>query len=102
MIKDIRSVLSENIGLSFNQNYTRAKRGMVSMQVLAEIEEVVEYFQVSTRADNELTDPSAPVSSSDIASKKALLLSKWRGRIQWVPKEVKVYRQILVNFVPIL
>lgn len=40
MIKDIRSTLSEHIGLSLNQNFSRAKRGMVSMQVLAEIEEV--------------------------------------------------------------
>lgn len=37
--------------------------------------------------------------SADIDSKKALLLSKWQGRFKWVPKEVKVYRQILVNSV---
>jgi hypothetical protein len=40
MVKEIRSTLSENIGFSLGQNYSRAKRGMVSMQVLAEIEEV--------------------------------------------------------------
>ena len=34
--------------------------------------------------------------SADIDSKKTLLLSKWQGRFKWVPKEVKVYRQILV------
>lgn len=41
MIKDLRSVLSENIGFALNQNYSRAKRGMVAMQVLAELEEVL-------------------------------------------------------------
>ena len=40
-----------------------------------------------------------PAHTTDIASRKAVLLSKWRGRLKWVPKEVKVYRQLLVRSV---
>ena len=31
---------------------------------------------------------------------KATLIRKWRGRLQWAPKEVDVFRQILVSTVP--
>jgi hypothetical protein len=103
MITELRSTLSENIGFSLSQNYSRAKRGMVSMQVLAEIEEVIDYSQLAAKAEISDTgslshprfDANISVQSSDIASKKALLLNKWKGRFKWVPKEVKVYRQIL-------
>ena len=34
----------------------------------------------------------------DLVAKKTNLIRKWKGRLKWAPKEVDVYRQILVNF----
>jgi phage-related minor tail protein len=73
---------------------------------------VVEYSQVVAKLDADAMgvgidqknfDVTTPAQhSSDIDSKKQLLLSKWQGRFKWVPKEVKVYRQILVLLILIL
>lgn len=41
-------------------------------------------------------DVTTPAYTTDVSSKKAILLKKWDGRFKLVPKEVKVYRQILV------
>lgn len=99
------------------------------LQVLAEMEEVVDYKRVVDRAlasekeavKNSSADlilepghqrmgPASKVQSEegtqkfspgvvDINAKKYNLILKWRGRLASAPKEVDVYRQILVSFV---
>ena len=54
LIEDTRSRLAGSIGALLSENYSRAYRAMVSMQVLAEMEEVVEYKQTVERANLEL------------------------------------------------
>ena len=156
LIADTRLKLSSNIGSLLSEKYSRAYRAMVTMQVLAEMEEVVDYKRIVDRViasekeavKNSSTDltnvlehssflhinTSSPslllqqqyhhnhnstTSSSsgqndlklmpttagagsaglaDINAKKFNLILKWRGRLESAPKEVDVYRQILVRY----
>lgn len=204
LISDTRSKLAGSIGSLLSEKYSRAYRAMVTMQVLAEMEEVVDYKRAADRAaivdilettttsaaaatttaaaaavltsksgsvgliessshtttttnslnhnhnsqhhlpsltevlsplsvistSSSSTDPNSPrypfgfppsnVTASingnngdktatsgtnsnnsggmvDINSKKYNLILKWRGRLEWAPKEVDAYRQILVR-----
>lgn len=126
LIDDLRDDLSHSIGSLLSENYTRAYRAMMTMQVLAEMEEVVEYKQTVERASMDveamkasgvgeyLSNSPLDVSPAmrilpdkadgitltpmiDIAAKKKNLIQKWRGRLKWAPTEVDVYRQILVS-----
>jgi FAT domain len=101
---------------------------MVSMQILAEMEEVVELKQSaskptleveiipSAKIGDQIGSPSytsprsttiagrnledtprskVPTISPEASAAKVTLIRKWRGRLQWAPKEVDVFRQIL-------
>lgn len=123
LIADTRSKLAGSIGSLLSEKYSRAYRAMVTMQVLAEMEEVVDYKRIVDKAA--ATEKEAVKNSSsdllsdrptflgrssdepggnktipgvvDINAKKYNLILKWRGRLQSAPKEVDVYRQILVS-----
>lgn len=148
-IHEIRSTLSGAIAALLSESYSRAYRAMVTMQTLAELEEVVEYKCCIAKANldsekvampiiTDLTNEAAPngslalnlettfasnvngiasvagaESSSggaaatgggsgasekgvDLAVKKAALLDKWKARLKWAPKDIEVYRSILV------
>jgi hypothetical protein len=128
LISDTRSKLAGSIGSLLSEKYSRAYRAMVTMQVLAEMEEVVDYKRVVDRAlanekeatknsasdlatnlvdNNHLRTPAARLAEDagmkfvpgvvDINAKKYNLILKWRGRLESAPKEVDVYRQILVS-----
>ena len=94
---------------------------MVSMQILAEMEEVVEFKQCVSRANLEIEalGPHGELSSIkrsqsggglgfessgsdvrvrfDIHAARTALIRKWNGRLKCAPKEVDMYRQILVS-----
>lgn len=121
LIADTRSKLAGSIGSLLSEKYSRAYRAMVTMQVLAEMEEVVDYKRIVDRAaaseKEAVKNSSADIMGDrlgrstdeaggnktipgvvDINAKKYNLILKWRGRLQSAPKEVDVYRQILVSF----
>jgi FKBP12-rapamycin complex-associated protein len=112
-INEIRNTLSNSITSLLSESYARAYRAMVTMQILAEMEEIVEFKQMTERLSLEhdtLTEkeirsdflPSETKLNSganiDINAKKVALISKWRGRLKWAPKDIEVYRQILVSY----
>lgn len=124
LISFTRHALTEHIRSLLSENYSRAYSAMVSMQVLAEMEEVIEYKQTLLKAELELELASTGASKNknygednisrsssglrleellyktdgahvDVVAAKKLLLQKWRGWLKHAPKEVEVYRQIL-------
>jgi FKBP12-rapamycin complex-associated protein len=109
LITEIRKELSGGIRSLLNESYSRAYRAMVSMQVVTELEEVVhfkEYAANAISADSSALakfDPSVghviDISedlAAELSSRKTALMQKWRARIKCAPREVDVYRQILV------
>lgn len=121
LINETRNSISGSISSLLSESYSRAHRAMVTMQVLAEMEEVVEYHQCAEKLnmDVEALKTSVPdmkatfgvsnldskpsdkstVISGELAAKKADLIRKWKARLKWAPKDVDVYRQILVSFI---
>jgi FKBP12-rapamycin complex-associated protein len=114
LISEIRNSLSNSISSLLSESYARAYRAMVTMQILAEMEEIVEFKQMVERLslDHESRTDSIPdklrslnfqdtniakISNADISAKKISLITKWRGRLKWAPKDIEVYRQILVK-----
>jgi len=125
LIEDTRSKLAGGIGALLSEKYPRAYRAMVTMQMLAEMEEVVDYKRVVDKAlmDMEaVKNSSAEISSLlgdspsrsatptrrpeasaetlapgivDISAKKFNLILKWRGRLESAPPDIDSYRQIL-------
>lgn len=126
LIESTRKRLSYAISTLLSENYSRAYRGMVSMQILSELEEVIEFKQQVTQAAvamHDLENSALMAANSNSAASKGLavnargdlsprfvakadgrfdlseakenLLSRWRARLQWAPKEIDVYRQIL-------
>jgi hypothetical protein len=115
--------LSGSIGSLLSKSYSRGYRAMVTMQVLAEMEEVVDYKQavakaatdleasksnsilgdlntvrgISTLRGDESTGTRQSPGAVDLVLKKQNLIRKWRGRLKWAPKEIDMYRQILVS-----
>ncbi len=99
-------------------------RAMVTMQILAELEEVVEYKQIKmgvtmdlqaiglkesfgssndlsihrVQSNNRLDDSlrSKVIAGVDLKARKSALIRKWRGRLKWAPRDISVFRQILV------
>lgn len=156
IISETRNRLSNVISALLSEIYPRAYRAMVTMQILAELEEIVEYKEAVANAlasnptsleidssrgpsysgDSEnptITSPIIPLTprltsatrrstddmssvnitstgmdgNNDIATsrdllklKKASLLKKWRGRLKVAPKEISVFRQIIVRHHP--
>jgi hypothetical protein len=130
LIHETRVQLSGAISSLLSESYSRAYRAMVSMQTLAELEEVVEYKQTVAKAAVDLDSMNSAVSANDLANftnsasmnnllildgsprgtkntgradasaAKTALIRKWQGRLKWAPKEVDVYRQLLVSVVP--
>eukprot|EP01038_Epipyxis_sp_PR26KG_P011143 gene11143-14952_t len=116
IIYETRKNLSAGLSSLLSESYSRAYKAMVTMQILAEMEEVIDYKQTVERValevetikngNNEFifssersgaATPREKMASAtiDLAAKKTALLNKWRGRLKWAPKEVEVYRQIL-------
>jgi FKBP12-rapamycin complex-associated protein len=120
LISETRISLSSSISSLLSESYSRAYKAMVTMQILAEMEEVIEYKIIAEKAAIDLevlksnnandinlsflkgsVNPRDKIASAttDLALKKSTLIRKWRGRLKWVPKEVDVYRQILVSLI---
>jgi serine/threonine-protein kinase mTOR len=115
LINDIRATISGSIAALLSESYSRAYRAMVTMQILAEMEEVVEYKKSVEKAkfDSEKVGASEnsqtrgialnqdnqyqSENSADLAAKKLSLIRRWRARLKWAPKDIEVYRQILVS-----
>eukprot|EP00981_Chlorochromonas_danica_P006380 scaffold1365_cov163-Ochromonas_danica.AAC.70 len=157
-VQEMRAALSGSIAALLSESYSRATRAMITMQILAEMEEIVDYKQAEEKAleigsaaagggenamstnnidglasmssglgagmsmgirinvDSNIVDrdrlsmgitggvaagseKSAAAASStamELASKRIHLLKKWKARLKWAPKDIEVYRQILV------
>lgn len=122
LISETRDSLADRVGELLTKNYSRANRAMVTMQVLAELEEVIEFKQyeettamlaesratfeaeklLSIDLENNFEALRQQYSSksyewklSEVASKKRALLSKWESRLAYAPGDVNVYRQVL-------
>ena len=133
-ISQIRETMSSTIGSLLSESYARAHQAMVTMQVLTELEELVDYKQsviktkvhmetrilnshslgstspssatsiASTNANNGFSNNSSISNSSlyrkwllEAETKKEILKMKWRRRWLRSPKNVDIYRQILVS-----
>ena len=119
-ISTTRSGLSNIFGSLLSENYSRAYRAMISMQILSEMEEVVEFKEMTKSSTIDLDHiantpikiggvtvaafvndgvtevvPDKKARGKDIATAKRALLRKWRGRLKWAPRDVEVFRQIL-------
>jgi FKBP12-rapamycin complex-associated protein len=110
LITAIRSNLSESVGTLLSENYSRANRAMISMQILAELEEVVEYKEgaLQTAIDDRQRSSSLVLAdrpraastvlqdrNSDPSAGRIALMRKWRGRLKAAHIDVSMYRQIL-------
>ena len=122
LISETRASLQDRVGELLTKNYSRANRAIVTMQVLAELEEVIEFKQyeetTAMLAESRATYEAEKLLSIDlennfealrqqyssksyewrlaeVASKKRALLSKWESRLAYAPGDVNVYRQVL-------
>ena len=59
LITETRSTLADTLGSLMNSSYNRAYHGMVTMQVLSEMEEVIEYKQAVSLASLEMSEQQA-------------------------------------------
>jgi hypothetical protein len=114
VISETRNSLSDSISSLLSESFSRAFRAMVTMQVLSEMEEVVDYKQTVEKVNIDLealknsnldsdfvsvksrSGEKRQIGKVDLVAKKNNLIRKWNGRLKWAPKEVDVYRQILV------
>lgn len=116
LISETRTALSGSINSLLSESYSRAYRAMVAMQILAELDEVVEYKQMTEKLSVDLDAMKTPADegvkiiagselskyttvSTDLVTKKADLIRKWRARLKWAPRDIEVYRQILVSII---
>lgn len=108
LVGETRVSLSNSINSLLSESYSRAYRGMVAMQILAELDEVIEFKQWSDKlsvdsdavkapADDGIkpTDTSKSAVASELTAKKLELVRKWRARLKWAPRDVEVFQQIL-------
>jgi serine/threonine-protein kinase mTOR len=112
IIDSTRKSISSNIGILLGENYSRANKAMVSMQVLAEMEEAIEYnikkdnleraiLKISDFYDEDIEDHATPVDKKkhDITTKKnhlkQKLLKTWNMRFVNLPKDIDTYRLVL-------
>ena len=160
LIDSTRKRLAYAVSTLLSENYSRAYRGIVSLQILSELEEIIDFkrnvainnhqinesektpddkievnynFRMSQSNHSKLRNSKAFKNSNDITLPssnnnnannawlspqqqsfmqyhsttsnrfnkqiaKDNLLSKWRARLKWIPKEIDVYRQILVSY----
>ena len=117
-INSIRESLADNMSTLLVENYSRANRAMISMQVLAELEEVIEFKKFEDHAehsrrdiysawalidddddrDNNDEDNNSAKTILEVASigvKRKHLLKTWQTRLRCVPCVADIYRQIL-------
>ena len=121
IIAETRNELTNDFRSLLSENYSRAYRAMISMQILAEMEEVIQYKEAvrssaldtketvfnNTLGGRQLKKTISGIGFSDVKDSnnstidltltKSSLLRKWRGRMKWAPKDIDVYRQILVR-----
>lgn len=108
LINETRQDLAKNFSSLLTESYSRAYRAMISMQLLTEMEEIVNFNKyvsnviVDYNSAKPNLDPSLGLTilindelAADITERKAALMYKWRTRMQAAPREVDVLRQIL-------
>lgn len=114
LVSETRAALSNSVNSLLSESYSRAYRGMVAMQILSEVDEVIEFKQWSDKVSVDIdtvkasveesirsaiansSDAAKPASASELTSKKVELIRKWRARLKWAPRDIEVFRQILV------
>mmetsp|Transcript_26418 Transcript_26418/g.39200 ORF Transcript_26418/g.39200 Transcript_26418/m.39200 type:complete len:2632 (+) Transcript_26418:19-7914(+) len=117
LVTETREAVSSNISSLLSESYSRAYRSMVTMQVLSEMEELIDYKKYETKAlvnaglspeDVVLIRPVSSIASNghgidasggsvvhDILTRRLTLMDKWQRRLKCAAKEVDVYRLIL-------
>jgi FKBP12-rapamycin complex-associated protein len=127
LINDSREAMIGSISSILNESYSRAYRSMVTMQVLSEMEELIEYKITTNKIlqSTHFTEKDISMFYSknkkviedgysellyidredeenqnilfQVAQKRSVLMRKWRKRLKSAPREVDVYRLILVR-----
>jgi FKBP12-rapamycin complex-associated protein len=110
LIEETRTELGASLSSLMNESYSRAYRAIVSMQLLTELEEVVKFKDYAAKTIASCTTSAPVVNPSlglvvtvpkevadELNAKKATLVKTWRERFRCAPREVDVYREILVS-----
>ncbi|CAM9982272.1 unnamed protein product, partial [Sphacelaria rigidula] len=104
LIEEARSVLAPGLTVLLGESYTRSYQRLLTVMSLAELEEVVEYKKLVKDAGALGPPPSKGQGAeggeldrrwSEVAEHRSNLRAKWSARLQWVPKDVDVWRGIL-------
>lgn len=127
LVRETREAIVSSVSSLLSESYSRAYRSMVTMQVLSEMEELIEYKQYMEKAlagftlphsygnvkdfanaicsgrglDGVAIDKSKEGVSNeailvDVSTRRLALTQKWQRRLKSAPREVDVYRLILV------
>ena len=118
-ISSIRESLADHVSVLLVENYSRANCAMVAMQVLAELEEVIEFKKFEEQAkhsrrdiysawalvdddddkdyynDNNNSNAKTESEVASIGIKKRHLLKTWQARLECAPCVSDIYRLIL-------
>ena len=116
LVAETREAVASSISTMLSESYSRAYRSIVTMQVLSEIEELVDYkvYEQGALSSAGMVLNSVDVTHAltlypglnegevsevlyNIRDKKRTLLQKWQRRLKCAPREVDVYRLILVR-----
>jgi serine/threonine-protein kinase mTOR len=125
LVGETREAVSSNISSLLSESYSRAYRSMVTMQVLSELEELIDYRKYESKmllgtgftalavdisscltrrlsngapgGGGELYEESTLELLDELKQRKFTLVQKWQRRLHCAPREVDVYRLILVR-----
>jgi serine/threonine-protein kinase mTOR len=119
LVYETREAVASSISSMLSESYSRAYRSIVTMQVLSEMEELVDYRKHEHRclfaaglslgsmdvvaslkldnSDTEMNDREQPSVLRELKERKLTLMQKWQRRLKCAPREVDAYRLILVR-----
>lgn len=116
LVSETREAVASSVSSMLSESYSRAYRSIVTMQVLSEMEELVDYRKYEHKAlfaaglslgsvnvaaalkldsADDTRDQSGVL--RDLKDRKTTLIQKWQRRLKCAPREVDAYRLILVS-----
>jgi len=97
-----RDALGAELAALVTESYDRSYGGMIRVQQLTELEEVIEYAELgkiaaaNARGSGAGRSPSDPsMSDADVAVRRDLMRKMWRERIYGVQRNVEVWQALL-------
>ena len=122
LVAETREAVASSISTMLSESYSRAYRSIVTMQVLSEMEELIDYriyeqsalssvgmalgYDDVTNAlmlyhgseEGDMSNLGESDALHNLRDKKKTLLQKWQRRLKCAPREVDAYRLILVSY----